>query len=335
MIIDCHAHIWRRPEDLGLSAAAGLTTDESATSAAEDESAEAGRGEGRGPAGRAAGSAAWGPARRRIAADVSDFMEASQAADLTIVLGFASRHLGAEVPLEFLGQHVGLHGRRTVGIIGIDPTAGGWREKLAEAVEQWAFRGVTICPACQDMHPLDNRALALYELCVERELPLFVDVAAGWPPSAALGFARPDLLDGVLREFPALQMVVSGFGYPFVDETLVLVEKFPRVFTDTSHLAGRPLALWQATAKAHEAGLLGKVFFGSGFPFVWPRAALAAVFNQCSPQHVPREYLLPRAAVEELLYRDPLSVLGIPLPEGFVERSAEAEETVEAEGEES
>jgi uncharacterized protein len=296
MIIDCHTHIWQRPRDLGL---------------AVNEAGEP---------------------RRKLAADVSDHMEAAQSCDLALVWGFASRHLAAEVPLEFLGQHVGLRGSRMVGIIGVDPTAGDWRARLTEALDQWGFRGVTICPACQDMHPLDNRALALYEFCVERKVPLLVDLPGEWPAAATMSFARPDLLDGVAREFPELALLVSGFGYPYVDETLVLLEKFPALYTDTAHLAARPLVLWQALARAHEAGLLEKVLFGSGFPFVWPRQAQTVIFSQCSAQRVPAEYVLPRAAIEALMHRDALAALGLARPEGFVERHAADEDATEADG---
>ena len=63
MIVDCHVHIWQRPEDVGLRAA--------------DESRP----------------------RRGPAADVSDHMEAARAVDLSLVWGFASRRLGAELSL--------------------------------------------------------------------------------------------------------------------------------------------------------------------------------------------------------------------------------------------
>ena len=293
MIIDCHTHIWQRPRDFGL---------------AVDEA---------------------GQPLRRLAADVSDHMEAAQASDLELVLGFAARHLSAEVPLEFLGEHVGLRSTRMVGILGVDPTDPAWRKKLGEALDEWSFRGVTLCPACQDIHPMHTRALALYDFCSSRGLPIFVDLPGQWHPQAALGFARPALLDTVAREFPALKLVVCGFGYPYVDETLTLLEKFPTVFADTAHLAGRPLVLWSALARAHEAGLLEKVFYGSGFPFVWPRQAQTVILNQCSPQRVPAELVLSRRAVDELLHRDSLAALGIARPEGFAPQVAE--ETAESE----
>lgn len=290
MIVDCHMHIWQRPGDLGLAVGAS------------------------------------GEPRRRMSADVSDHMEAAQVVDLSLVWGFASRHLGAEVATEFLGRHVGLRESRMIGIAGVDPSDPAWRDKLLEAVDEWGFRGVALCPPCQDVHPLDNRALNLYELCANRGLPVMFDLPAEWHPRSTLTFARSDLLDGVAREFPDLRILVSGFAWPYVDQTLVLLEKHPGVFTDTAHLASRPLVLRQALAKAHEAGLLDKVLFGSAFPFAWPRKALTLIFGQCSRQHVPAELLLPREAVEALVHRDALAALGIPRPEGFVEATVEAAE---------
>lgn len=292
MIVDCHVHLWQKAAELGLRVDA------------------------------------WGQSERRLAADVADHMEATQPFDAALVWGFASEHLGAEAPISFLGQHLGLQGNRLVGIAGIDPACPTWREKLAEAVDEWGFRGITVCPACQDLHPMDSRCLALYEACVERKLPLLFDLPDEWPSGANLAYARPDLLDAVAREFPALKVLVSGFGYPHVDETLALLEKHPTMLTDTAHLANRPLVLSSALARAYEAGLLSRVLFGSGFPFAWPRKAQRAVFDQCSHAHRAPAERLPREALEALLHRDALAALGIPRPEGFAERPIAAAEEI-------
>jgi len=174
------------------------------------------------------------------------------------------------------------------------------------------------------VHPTDSRALAVYEACCERGLPLSVDCPSQWVPDAVMAYARPDLLDGVVREFPELRILVAGLGYPYLDETLVLLEKSPHVYADTSHLAARPLALSRALARAYEAGVIDKVLFGSAFPFVRPRQAMALLYHQCSPQRSAAEYVLPREVIEQLIRRDALELLGIPRPEGFVERHAPA-----------
>jgi uncharacterized protein len=291
MIVDCHVHIWQSPADLALSCRADGLPD------------------------------------RPMAADVSDHMEATQAVDVSLVWGFAARQLDAEVPIDFLGQHLGLQGNRAVGIVGVDPSDPAWRDKLLEAVDEWGFQGVTVCPASQNIHPMDSRALALYELCAERDLPVLFDVPAQWQPKMTMTYARPDLLDGVARDFPNLRILIAAMGYPYVDQTLALLEKFPGVHADTAHLAHRPLVLSAALARAHEAGVLEKVLFGSGFPLAWPEEALATVLDQCAHHHLPAENRLPRDVLQQLVYRDTLAALGIGRPEGFVERHAEPSES--------
>jgi hypothetical protein len=286
MIVDCHMHVWQHPAELGLLV-----------------------GEGSEP-------------RSRLAADVADHMAAMEPVDLALVWGFASRCLGVEVPISFLGQHVGLQSHRLIGIAGLDPTNPAWRDKLFEAIDDWGFRGVTISPAAQDLHPLDSRATDLYEVCLQRNLPVMFDLPAAWRARGSLAFARPDLLDGVAREFRGLRILIAGFGYPFIEETLVLLEKFDTVFTDLSHLALRPLAFSRAVALAAEAGVLDKVLFGSGFPFARPRDTLAAVYRQGSPRHTGPLLAVPPEDIDELVHRDSLALLGIPRPEGFVEPPA-------------
>ena len=286
MIVDCHMHVWQHPAELGLLV-----------------------GEG-------------GEPRTRLAAGVADHMAAMEPVDLALVWGFASRRLGVHVPISFLGQHVGLQSNRLIGIAGLDPSDPAWRDQLFEAIDDWGFRGVTLCPAAQDLHPLDNRAADLYEVCLERNLPVMFDLPAAWRARGSLAFARPELLDGVAREFRGLRILIAGFGYPYIEETLILLEKFDTVFTDTSHLALRPLAFGRALALASEAGVLDKVLFGSGFPFARPRDALAAVYRLGSPRHAGAELALPREEVEALVHRDALALLGIARPEGFVEPPA-------------
>jgi hypothetical protein len=294
MIVDCHTHVWSRPQDAGLATTAN------------------------------------GEAAVRLAADCSDHLDAMQPVDLALVLGFSARRLGADVPVEFVGRHVGLRGKHQIGIVGLDPSDESWPQRLAEAVDEWGFRGVTICPPCQNVHPTDSRALAVYEACCERGLPLIVDCPPQWGPDSVMAYARPDLLDGIVQEFPELRMLIAGLGYPYLDEMLVLLEKSPYVYADTSHLAARPLALSRALARAYEAGVIDKVLFGSAFPFVRPRHAMAMLYHQCSPQRTSPQYVLPREVIERLIHRDALELLGIPRPEGFVERHVAVRDADEA-----
>ncbi len=292
MIVDCHTHVWQNPSQVGLP-----------------------------PASHAAA--------RRPAEHVSEHMSAVQEVDVCLVYGFVSHYLQCEVPMSYVGQRIGLQPRRMVGIAGIDPSGDDWRERVTEAIDDWGFRGVAISPAMQDLHPMDSRALDLYDLCQSRGLPLIFETPGAWHPKAVLPYSRVDMLDAVAREFPDLRILISGMGYPYIDETLVLLEKFAGVHADTAHLACRPMVMSQALARAYEAGVLGKVLFASGFPFVRPRQAMSVAYDLCSSKRVGPQYVLPRQAVEDFVHRDALQLLGIPRPDGFVPSERVANESLE------
>lgn len=264
------------------------------------------------------------PQSRRPLEDIAEHMSAALEVDICLIRGFVSRHLGCEVPMSFVGQRVGLLSRRLIGIAAVDPSADDWCAKATEAVDDWGFQGVSVAPAMQDIHPMDSRALEVYDFCQKRNLPLIFETPGVWHPQAVLPYSRPDMLDAVAREFPDLRILVSGMGYPYIDETLVLLEKFPHVFADTAHLACRPMVMTEALARAYEAAVLDKVLFASGFPFVRPRYAMSVAYNMCSSRLVGPQQVLPRAAVEQFVHRDALALLGIQRPVGFVEKNMAA-----------
>src|SRR5947207_4385833 len=136
MIVDCHTHIWQSPEQLGDGALAELSR----------PTVVAGQ-------------------RMRLLpqADTANHLLASEPADRTIVLGFKSQHLGAAIPNEYIADYCREHADRMVGFAGIDPTEDDAVEQVNHVTQELGLCGLCICPAAQDFHPSDTRALAGYE----------------------------------------------------------------------------------------------------------------------------------------------------------------------------
>jgi len=236
MIVDCHTTIWETPAQLGQLAD---------------------------PLRRAVG----GPLPAANAASHAD-----RAACVThsLVLPLRSTFLGADVPNELVAHYVEADPARVIGVAGIDPTD----DDATEQVERWlgepAFRGLAIAPCDQNFHPADSRAMALYDLADQRSAVVIFRQGGHFHSRVCLEYARPSLLDEIAREFPHLTIVITSLGFPWVHETLALLDKHERVFADIAGLTRQPWRAYTALADAHQYGVMDKVLFASGSPLVAP-----------------------------------------------------------------
>src|SRR3982751_6594030 len=139
MIVDCHTHIWQSPEQLG-QLDLGNTT-------------RPGRARPGGGGGRfSAHKSAW---RSLPAADPDHHWAQSSTVDKSIVLGFKSRYLHAEIPNRYVADYVSRFPQKLIGFAGIDPTDADAAREERIAREELRLRGVTVSPANQDFHPTD------------------------------------------------------------------------------------------------------------------------------------------------------------------------------------
>jgi len=124
------------------------------------------------------------------------------------------------------------------------------------------------------------------------------------------------LIDEVAREFPSLRIVVSHMGYPWVDETIVLLAKHPNVYADVAGLLRHPWISYNGLMAAYEYGVMDKLLFGSDFPYLSPAECIEALYsiNQSIGVNVKA---IPREKLRGIVERDALRLLGI-------ERSAQS-----------
>src|SRR6185295_11372828 len=99
------------------------------------------------------------------AADPDHHFAETAAVDKTIVLGFKSRYLHADIPNRFVSEYVKRAPQRLIGFAGIDPTDEDAVEEVHVAKADLKLRGITVSPANQDFHPSDSRAMDVYAEC--------------------------------------------------------------------------------------------------------------------------------------------------------------------------
>lgn len=278
MIIDCHTRIWAAPSQLGAGAAGWL---------------------------------ARNGGRENLSADPGEHAAAARDVTKTLVWGFRSAAMKAEVPNTFLAEYVARHSDATVGIAAVDPSEPDVMERLANIASRPEFAGITISPAAQGFHPADTRACKVYAFCCERALPVFVDGRADLAARAVLEFAQPYLFDEIAREFPSLTIVIAAMGSPWTGETIALLAKQPRVYADIAALLRNPWQAYQALLAAHQSGVTGKLLFGSDFPFSTAAEAIERMYRINEITHGTGLPTVPREILRSIVERDALTELGI------------------------
>lgn len=294
MIVDCYTHAWENSRQLGRCVPTN----------------------GRSGAPRPTTSEA-------SLAGVSKHLAAAKPVDITFILAFKSRHLEAEIPNEWVASYARNNPDRLIGFAGVDPSDPKEAiETLQYARRELAMPGIAIAPAAQDFHPSNSRAMMVYGEAAEAGLPVIFHTGVHILAATKLEYARPALLDEVAREFPTLKIVVAHMGFPWINETLVLLAKHSNVFAEVSWLLSQPWQAYQALLSAHQYGVMDRLLFGSGFPTASASHCIEEIYginHFCHGTNLPT---IPREQLRGIVERDALSLLGIAPPSAKAEAPA-------------
>ena len=163
---------------------------------------------------------------------------------------------------------------RFLGFASVDPATKDAPRQLERAIRGLGLRGLKLDPALQRFHPDDRRlAWPLYQACAELGVPLVIHCGLSWSLVGQSKYARPMALEEVAQEFPTLRIVIAHFGWPWVQEALLLALKYRSVHLDTAIVySGTPrdalarVLAGQVGIEVLERSLPGQVLFGSGYP---------------------------------------------------------------------
>ena len=280
MIVDVHTHVWERPAHL--------------SDAFIDDA-------------KAAAGAAYKP----IEVDLDEHWRAMEPVDRAIVLGFRARHVGVLVPNEYVAEYVGRHPEKLIGFCSVDPNDADAIDQLDDAVTRLKLRGLKVGPIYQNIHPQDERFMALMGRAEALGVPVLIHQGTTFCSNVSLELANPILLQPIALKFPKLRMLIAHMGHPWIAETLVLIRKHPHFYSDISALYYRPWQFYNALVLAMEYGVLDKLLFGTDYPFTTPASTMAAlkkVNDMAAGTNMPR---IPEAKIEEMIHRNSLPLLGL------------------------
>jgi predicted TIM-barrel fold metal-dependent hydrolase len=262
---------------------------------------------GQPPSGKSSGSN-WRPVP---SGDPDYHWSQSGAVDKSIVLGFKSRYLHAEIPNRFVADYVSRAPQKLIGFAGIDPTEASAVAEVRTAKNDLRLRGVTVSPANQDFHPSDSRAMDVYGEAERLEMPILIHPSGQLTEQSKLEFGRPYLFDEVARACPKLRMVIAQLGQPWVDETICMLAKHPHVYADVSGLLGRPWQAYNALVSAYQHGVIDKLLFGSDFPYTSATECIETLYSINQLAQGTNLPVVPREALRGIVERDALGLLGL------------------------
>lgn len=283
MIVDCYTHIWEADEQLGKCRPDATRHTPFPRHAPQTSGAL--------------------PARHH---------EATAPVDRTIIVGFKTKYLGAEVSNDQIAGYINTAPDALIGFAGIDPSNPTEAiDDLHHACEDLSFKGIAVAPAAQDIHPAGSHAMLVYTEAERLGLPVLFHPGVYIARKTKLEYARPVLLDEVARDLPDLKIIIAHMGFPWVQETIALLAKHDNVYAEVSWVLSYPWHAYNSLVSAHEFGVMDRLLFGSGFPFNSAKAAIEMLYGI---NHIGQGGNLPTIPTEclrNIVERDTLALLGI------------------------
>lgn len=123
-----------------------------------------------------------------------------------------------------------------IGFASVDPLADHCCEKLEHAFTDLKLKGLKLHPSRQWFYPSDERLEPIYQICEKYNKPILFHSGLSWEPDTLSKYARPIEFEEVACRHPKLRICLAHFGWPWVQETAMLMVKFPNLYADTSFL---------------------------------------------------------------------------------------------------
>lgn len=143
---------------------------------------------------------------------------------------------GTVVSNEEVHQLITLEPNRFIGFASIDPFRPDALERLEYAFTDLGLSGLKLHPSKQMFFPHDPRLDKIYNLCIQYDKPILFHSGLSWEKDTLSHFSKPIEFERVAAKYPKLRICLAHFGWPWVQETAMLLLKYPNVFADTGLL---------------------------------------------------------------------------------------------------
>lgn len=163
---------------------------------------------------------------------------------------------------------------RFIGFASVDPNVPAAPRLLEHALKEMGLKGLKLDPALQRFNMNDvERVYPLFQICSELEVPVVMHCGLSWAMQGQAKYAHPLGVEEIAQTFPKLNIVLAHFGWPWVNEAVMLALKFHNVYLDTSIIfSGTPQDAFEQVFQRNigtltlERSLYRQVVFGTNYP---------------------------------------------------------------------
>ncbi|MBO8162793.1 MAG: amidohydrolase [Brevibacillus sp.] len=189
--------------------------------------------------------------------------------DTAVLLAFDSRRkLSVHVTNDMVGEWCRQAPQRLVGLASYDAQDALVKEELVRERKRYQLRGYKLAFGYLEVAPDDPGWRPLYDDAAEHGLPVLVHM--GFSPIKRVSYrhCHPSRLEHVLKRYLTLTLVIAHMGWPWIEETIVLLARYPHVYADLSIVSSfQPVDQVVAIlGKAAAAGVAHKLLFGTDYP---------------------------------------------------------------------
>ncbi len=149
---------------------------------------------------------------------------------------YSSRMDRPLVTNEEIKQLVDMAPDKFIGFASVDPMAEGYCEKLEKAFTELELKGLKLHPSRGHYYPTDEKLDPIYDICEKYNKPIIFHSGLSWEPDTLTKYSRPVEFEELAYKRPNLRICLAHFGWPWVQETAMLMLKYPNVYADTGIL---------------------------------------------------------------------------------------------------
>ncbi len=229
----------------------------------------------------------------------------------TVVFGGKAKLSGLWVDDQYVADYVAAHPDELIGYLSLDPTQPGWQDEMRYGHQTLGMRGIKLMPMYAGFYPNDRMLDPLWAYAQKHRLPVLLHTGTTFISQAPLDTTMPRHLDDVAVRYPDVKIIMAHLSHPFEGECVVVIRKHPNVYADVAAIQYRPFQLYHSLMLVQEYGVWDKLLFGTDYPFTTLDASidgLRSLNNMLEGTALPR---LDVEQIEQLIYRDSLSILGL------------------------
>lgn len=151
-------------------------------------------------------------------------------------MDYSTMHKKPVVSNEEIARLVELAPDRFIGFAGMDPNRDDAVNQLEYAFEVLKLNGLKLNLSRIKMYPMDERLIPLYDICLKYNKPIIFHSGVSLEHDSEIRFSKPLEFEPLAHRYPSLRICLAHFGWPWVQDTAMLMLKFHNVYTDTSLL---------------------------------------------------------------------------------------------------